>query len=113
MSNPENRPQGKIPSPELLELLREPLNAGCEIRLSVHENHIRADMDTQGKSSCILEDTPEGIFAHRRYDRKDKVNSPEELRKLVHDCCHGRQFFSEKWLTLFETHGMNDPRGTL
>jgi hypothetical protein len=97
----------------LLELLREPMLHGCEITLSLNNGILWADLQTQAKSHCYLECSRDGIFAHRRYGRKDKVEDFRHLLDLVHDCGHGRSFFSSKWCALFRANGMESPCGPL
>ena len=97
----------------LLSILTEPMEAGCEIIISLKDGVLWADLQTMAKSDCYLECLPDGIYAHRRYGRKDKVEDLEHLLELVHGCGHGRSFFSLTWCDFFKAKGMESPCGDL
>jgi hypothetical protein len=98
---------------ELFELLEEPLREGLYVTIYYQNGNLWADLNTQAKSQCILECREDGIYAHRRYDRVDKVKNYEHLLQLIVECGHGRSFFSADWWNILEKHNLKPDVGSL
>jgi hypothetical protein len=98
---------------DLLTLLKEPLSRGCVFSLETEGDFFVVGLNTEAKSECILKCKEDGIYAHRRYDRVDKVDSYEHLLELIYECRHGRSFFSKEWFSILKDHGYKFPTGWL
>lgn len=99
---------------EFMEMITPALDAG--VRVSVYkdsEGRITIDLDTRGKSFCIVKIEDDEFVAYRRYDRVDTVRDFSHLVTLVHDCCHRRGFFNDAWIPVFRDEFLEDPRGNL
>ena len=103
------------PKERFNRIIDELIKEGIAITLSFNgdENHIVADLNTKAKSHCYLYYTDSGVFTSRRYERIEEVKSVLDVIDHVHDCSHGREYFNESWLTLFNNHGMRVPWSTL
>jgi len=98
---------------DLLEMLKPALDDGCRFEIYSDTGTVCIDLNTGAKSGCVLK-LEEGItFAYRRYNRKDKVESFDDILELVWDCCHRRSFFDEAWIRVFDENELSDPRGDL
>ena len=93
----------------LSDLIEEPLKFGCLVEMTMVDNIYNFNLSTGAKSSCILKLEHDKIVAYRRYDRVDVVEDYNSLLWLVHDCAHGRDFFSSDWLAVFEANGIDNP----
>jgi hypothetical protein len=98
---------------DILELLKPALELGCSFEWSHDNGVIVIDLNTGAKSGCKLKIDGDAVMAYRRYDRIDAVTSFDDVLRLVHECAHGRSYFDEGWLRVFDFYAMDDPRGPL
>lgn len=91
---------------KLFELLKEPMQNHITVEISIKKETIWANLKTRGKSDCHLECTADGIIAHRRYGRTDKVEDLDHLCELVAGCWHGRDYFDSDWITYLHSKGI-------
>lgn len=97
----------------MLDLLKPALDSGCTFELYTDEGIICIDLHTGAKSGCVVKIENGEYVAYRRYNRRDVFTDFDELVSLVHDCGHGRSYFSNDWLKVFLKMGYSDPRGNL
>lgn len=99
---------------KFFEYVQQLMELGIRMDLFIDANHIFcADLNTQGKSSCVLQLEGDKIKAYRRYNRVDEVRDLDHIIELVYDCAHGRSYFSEEWLKVFKDKDLGDPRGPM
>jgi hypothetical protein len=93
-----------------IEQLME-LGIRLDLYIDSSDHYFCADLNTQGKSSCVLKREGDKVIAYRRYNRVDEVKDLEQLIALVHGCAHGRSYFSGEWLKVFEDRNLTNPCG--
>lgn len=95
-----------VASADLLDLILAATGHGIAVKVYMdpESKMLCADMDTQGKSECILVQTIDGIVAKMRYGRSEKVDSFEDVVYAVSSCQCGRGYFNSRWLVIFEQY---------
>lgn len=94
---------------KIFDLIQPALDIGCEFKIYNEDGIFCINLNTHAKSSCILKQKSDGIYAYRRYDKVDKVNNFNHLIEIVLGCAHHRNFFNDDWLEVFEEYGYKNP----
>ena len=99
---------------DFFKTIEQLTDLGINMNLYLSSDHIFcADLNTQGKSPCVLQREGDKIIAYRRYNRVDEVKDLEHIIELVHGCAHGRSYFSPEWLKIFKDRGYTNPLGNM
>lgn len=83
---------------KLLIILHPLLERGLKISLWRADGKINVDLDTQGKSACIIEINMNKFIVYRRYNRRDHIATIEDIVSVVEGCVHGRDYFNPIWI---------------